>query len=1006
MKKQLALLLVLSFALAAWCPWAASAAPTAVLLNDPALPNADPALMRTLASTVQAAGYAPVFQTVADMQRPQALATLQCALLVLPQAQQMPVALIPIVTGYLKAGGHLLALGLPAWSVPLVPGSDGRWVTPAEAGEAQALLPAPHSVFDFGAADLASWQRTSNQPEPAAQIMVAPVEALGRPAQALHVVLPALTGYDTFISPSLPSIAFPGGRTMTVFSARGGPRTSRLAVEWDEKDGSRWIATIPLTAHWQRYSLPQSVFHSWANTDERARLGFHPGNADRFSVGLAFSHTGTVGGAHEYWVAQVGTATPAEVPASPMETPPVPPLETLAPAYKFSPIHGAVRLTVAPDQAMVQASSEPIQPPSALVSSPPRPSGAGFAKGRAGRWISLLLAEDARTGEWRGSPGTLWLRPPGPSNGGSVWAAFTPTDAGFYRQPAMQAVLTQTARRMRDGLFLVEGGAEFNTYFPGQPVRLGAEAANLAAPGGQARSGLMSVTVTDASGHVQVERAWPMTLERGGRAAQEFSWNPPTMWPAGGYRVTARLRENGQTVDSVQHSIWVSTLPAHPDWMVIRPDGHFSLDGRLWRANGVNYLPSSGIAQEDGELYENWLSRAAYDPEIVERDLTHIESLGLNAVSVFVYDRASESQNLLDLLRRCRRHHLHVNLSLRPGVSNELQEADRDEAERKAWETFAGIITRYHLAENDTVFAYEIDWEPDFRRFGRQKRTDADWVAWVHARYGSLAAAELAWGVAAPRDPAGHLTGPSGDQMRQAGGPGMKMIAAYRHFLDDWLAETYGLPSRRIHALAPHQFVSFRMTGASDPLWDNGGENYQFEGLSRAVDFLSPESYGQINQPDGPTAIPFRIAYGRSVAPQEPILWAETGLSVWDGQADDPDALNAQGAYYARFYALARASGADGIFWWWYPGGYRVGENSDYGLLNPDGTDRPAAAAIRREGPAFLAAPPPPPLDVWLDYNRDQHPDGAIGIFRDLKGAFAAGLALGHHPGLRAAPSQ
>ena len=124
-----------------------------------------------------------------------------------------------------------------------------------------------------------------------------------------------------------------------------------------------------------------------------------------------------------------------------------------------------------------------------------------------------------------------------------------------------------------------------------------------------------------------------------------------------------------------------------------------------------------------------------------------------------------------------------------------------------------------------------------------------------------------------------------------ADGPATKLIADYRQFLDDWLEETYSRPVRQIHQIAPHQFVSFRMTATSDPLWERDDLNYQFEGLARAVDFLAPESYGQLGQPDGELAILFRIALGRALAPEQPIIWAETGMSVWNlqAQADDPE---------------------------------------------------------------------------------------------------------------------
>ena len=69
--------------------------------------------------------------------------------------------------------------------------------------------------------------------------------------------------------------------------------------------------------------------------------------------------------------------------------------------------------------------------------------------------------------------------------------------------------------------------------------------------------------------------------------------------------------------------------------------------------------------------------------------------------------------------------------------------------------------------------------------------------------------------------------------------------------------------------------------------------------------------------------------------------------------APDPKKLAFEGRYYADFYRMMIESGADGVFFWWYPGGFRLGENSDFGIINPDGTDRPATTVIRSEGPAF-----------------------------------------------------
>ena len=332
----------------------------------------------------------------------------------------------------------------------------------------------------------------------------------------------------------------------------------------------------------------------------------------------------------------------------------------------------------------------------------------------------MIQAVDARTGEWRGSSATALIHPPGTPNGGGIWAVFTPAARDFYDQPAVEQAITQIAGRIRGGLFLLEGGADFFTYFRGQEIRLGATAANLAPPGGPPRQGMLAVTVSTADGQAVASKSWPVALNRGEKATHEFPMPAPAEWPQDGYRVTTELSEGGTVIDRLQHQIAVWEPSARPSWVTIGQDGHFHKDGRVWRINGVNYMPSSGLALNDGKLFESWLGAEAYDPDVIERDLTRIEQLGFNAVSVFVHRDSLPAQNLPDLLRRCRIHHLMVNLSLRPGVADELKYHPRDEAVAQVCSTFKAIIQKNRLAENDTVFAFDVDWEPAFGVFGRQ----------------------------------------------------------------------------------------------------------------------------------------------------------------------------------------------------------------------------------------------------------------------------------------------
>jgi hypothetical protein len=127
------------------------------------------------------------------------------------------------------------------------------------------------------------------------------------------------------------------------------------------------------------------------------------------------------------------------------------------------------------------------------------------------------------------------------------------------------------------------------------------------------------------------------------------------------------------------------------------------------------------------------------------------------------------------------------------------------------------------------------------------------------------------------------------------------------------------------------------------------------------------------------------------------------GYNVWDEQrmAACPDKLAFAEQYYRDFYRMLRESGADGVFFWWYPGGYRLNERSDYGIINPDGTDRSVTRVIRDEGPRFLAAPKPPPPDVRIEVDRDADARGLVGIYERVQEEYWRWLEAGRQPGLR-----
>jgi hypothetical protein len=196
------------------------------------------------------------------------------------------------------------------------------------------------------------------------------------------------------------------------------------------------------------------------------------------------------------------------------------------------------------------------------------------------------------------------------------------------------------------------------------------------------------------------------------------------------------------------------------------------------------------------------------------------------------------------------------------------------------------------------------------------------------------------------------------------------------------------------------------MTEAGDPTMNWGGVlPYDFPYLAAAVDILEPEGYGRIGDWEKVKPGWFEYEYARWAAPKLPMLWAESGVSAWDigAGASPPTPLDHQGEFYRDFYRMMIGSGADGIFWWWYPGGFRVGENSDYGIINCDGSDRPSSKAIRDNARAFIDGPPAKPVDSWIEIDRDRYPNGVAGVYNAVKDEFWKAIADGHTPGLKTA---
>ncbi len=889
-------------------------------------------------------------------------------LLVIPSARSIPPSFIPALNQYLKSGGRLIACGLPLGELGVVKSGD-KWTTRTDFQAALGQIKPQTILLKCDAGDMKRLERSSDDnARPDTVESVATEDGTA----ALHLQMPKLTGWDTLnINFDHP---FASGQSITCFRAKGSENTHQLAVEWQETDGSRWIATVQLTREWKSYALPPSAFAPWEPPKGRGGPGdtLNPAKAQRFAVGLAFSHTDFARGPQEYWFADLGTAK-APFNALP-DTTQLPYLDGLCPGYQFFPVHGAAKLRTHEDERTITQTE--LDAPANLIALQPRPSGTGYDKHRKGRWQPLLEAY-SNEGDYRGDVAALIvsLQQTHPS----AIAVFTPDDPGFYQQPKVQRILEDTARTLARGAFLAEGGSKYFTQPKSDPVIVGARATEL-----QAQEHLsIRILLLDAEKRPQI---WDYEDPNGFSHSLDAS---ALTWPL---TVSTELLAGGEVIDRLDQHLYAYDPPAHPHFIEAR-DGQFFRDGKPWKINGVNYMPSSGIGMSlaDNELFEQWIGAASYDPEIVQRDLERIKKMNLNEVSAFIYAESLESGNLRDFLRRCDALDLKVNLSLRPGSPMDFE-----------WEKIRPIIEKSKLAQNDTVFAYDLAWEPShFDIAYQQSHYGARWIGWIDKKYGSIESAERKWGTSLP-SLAGAPQVPSSSQLA-IDGNWRALSIDYREFLNELLAQNYGHARELIRSVDPNQLVSFRMTDTGNPTDNEPGRlAYDFYGLKDAVDIWAPEAYGRIGDWTRVRDGRFESAYARLCNPNLPLMWAEVGLSVWDRAAMQPSAhkLDFQAEYGRDMYRLAAESGDDGLIWWWFPGGYRTNEQSDFGILNPDGTDRPISKVIREEGAKFLQAPKPPKPDVFIPISRDKDARGIYGIYEATKDAFWKAIDAGHQPGL------
>jgi len=858
-------------------------------------------------------------------------------LLAVPSLESLPLPAFKAVAANSAVGGSLMASGGEPFRDPMYRSTDGRWVTKSAA--LQAVQPA-RNILDPATANL------STAISGTGAVTRTTVTGPDGQSRALDVQLqmPQVGWY--LLTTTLTKPVFAQGQSVTIVWTRGTPGQSMM-FEWDETDGSRWFAIVPLTSQWTKQVLLASQFFFFTGPPGRAGTSFNPAQADKLYFGVA-SGQGAKPGPLEFAVSTIGVA-----PAPAFETLPTPVLETLSPSYK---------------QYAVQREGQTLRIPYA------RPRGLSATPNPDGRFRAIGSLQ---------SPLATWYL----STGGRLviwlpWPSLPEPQRG-----QLVALLRAAAWR----LYLLNAGPSNIVALPSEGVAAGARAINAGPSPVQAS---LVWSIADSTGTVAVDSRVALALEAG--ESRNVAAVNLGQLPSGDYTVTASLVAGEVEVDRIESPLRVFD-PAdrfQRDQRIVVANGAFATaNGRRLHLHGVNYWPRSHAALEADRFRQSWLMPENYDPDSIEADLTLLASMNFNLVSIQYHDAGGgfhpeAARSLVDFLDRCRNHGFWANVSIKAFLGfgaappalyyGQLRIADPD---------IGMLLGAAFLPGNDRVFAYDMMAEPRLGAHNERLIFDGNWRTWIDDQYGSSASAERIWGFAAPRDARGQISNPLDSQI-QDDGPWRVMVAAYRRFVDDQLSRAFGVAARLIRRASPGTLLSYR-SGASAVL--DGGHNLTGAGIGQLtnmtydtgtaaahLDFLAPHAYLiPIPWPNG-RGLGFSAAYTRYRSGGKPVYWSEYGIDT----GANGERLADQQSICDSVMRLVDEDGSGGHAAWWMPGGWRVDEKSDFGILNPDGSPRPCGHVLAQWGASFAANPPAPggrdPLPLTVD--RDADARGDVGL--------------------------
>ncbi len=939
-------------------------------------------------------------------------------MIIVLEANVAPVRAAELSAAYLKQGGKMITLGAPAFGEETYTFTPMGGAKHTDRTKKQLLQALDHGLFNMTTllsfedeGILERFSKDTSNPDSKehignASLSIVEDETCGK--KCLKWYSPDFYINESFEIP----VTIPRESDALTFCTKGKDTTRTITLVLVQNDGFFFKTTFLPGETWTRHLLTAKDFRLAGGFKRGMRPTTFPtldfGKVCAIRIGHAVSHAYSSAGEQYFYFDEIAAAR------IPFADRPHTVIPGMYPEYKYYPVTNMVRLCASKDQGILNE-QEKFLLPKELCSTSTYSVSSGLDKGRRYRFIPIIEALDARNLHCGNAAHLIqfynYLPEDDPNSfrrtgikefDGASLAVFTPTDNRFYCQGGCKAVCDTAAFMLRP-IHLLEGGAREYAYFS-DSTETEAGAHVVVADGTPEE--VLQKTVLRISGcgmhyETTVDKLPVTTVnEKGGFTIRKLT----VPFTAADGKLTVTLSDEEKDFDKIASEVLLYTEKPEKErkFAKVAPDGaaEIEIGGNITRFYGVNYMPSGCIANEDGEYHEFYFSRLAYDPQIIRTDLERIADIGMNAVSVFLYHRdCKDNNNLLHFIALCKKYGIYIDLGLRPRATPFMF----DENETRE------LITELRLQDCDTIVAYDISWERyngtyegSYGNYMGRKSYDTAWREYLLDHYDSFEQAEKAIGYPLPRNQEGEVIGVQDDMLRHEGEYGT-LVAVYRKFVDEHVRKAHYKAASIIKQIDPNHILTARTGDASTiPLVDPGIYGYDYRCLAPGMDFYSPESYALSETKDILRQIVFTNEYSRFYNPNAVVQWKEFGKSIWCGSnfTDNTIGKEIQANFYRKFFDMLLLGHTGGIYAWWWAGGYRIGENSDFGIVNPDGSDRAVTTVMREYAPKFLAAPLIRPVEKRVKVDRSNFATGLEGYYRHVEEEFFAGWEEGKRTSL------